>query len=301
MNKRIVLFFVLALLLLGAPFVGSASAKKLEISLGSHFGLGSWLSTEQSDYSRSWKALYLEGVEEFGSISHSLNNTVGGDISLTYYFIKNIGLRLQFDLNARQNCSEGKLSGFYQIEWWYHQYSSYEGNLLGQMAGNLSTLPISLNLIFIPKEMRPFRPYLTAGISYFFSKFKADSIRGFGYTWWVKDIEGWGYDQYVDYVGIPIKIDQSLNSWGANLGVGLNVSLNQRIGLAIEAIYFLGPKATVNWLYVTGTYSGTEIPKHQVVIDEDAIRLLNAEAPLPPLEIIRSYFKLGIALSFSLF
>jgi len=67
----------------------------------------------------------------------------------------------------------------------------------------------------------------------------------------------WVLTQYVDALPVGLRIpDTSWTAIGADLGAALNLMVNDRFALRIEARYFYCPTKTLTWNYVFGNYDG---------------------------------------------
>ena len=193
-------------------------------------------------------------------------------------------------LTAKINADESYSA--YAIAWtWTDGTGPFSQAEEWDVTGEYAVSPVSLNVIYKIPTKGMFTPTLSAGMTYFLGNVKIETTRGYGFTWKTGSV------QSVDYLDIPLRISDSIGSFGANAGAGLDVLLAPKIALNIEAVYFAGKTIEKSWQPIAGTYPGNIFPSNawqatQTYLDENA----NQDAPL---KIKTSFFRLFAGVKFS--
>jgi hypothetical protein len=251
-----ILFFTLTTsattgLFAAAP-ADDARGRKLELYLFGSFAFsrinGSTL------YSASWSANYLSEVDEQSEISMYPDLGLAAGASLAYFFSPSWGIQLRAGvLTARvENTS------IVRFHW---VWSSGDSGSLEQgydRLGHVTTLPLSLNLAVRTGSGR-IEGAFSGGLTLFRNTFRSDTIFGYGTTK-IESIfvdPNWVLTQYVDALPVGLRIPAT--SWtaiGADLGAALNLMVNDRLAIRLEARYFYCPTKTLTWDFVYGSYDG---------------------------------------------
>lgn len=261
---------------------------------GVRFGFvsGSFLG-DQSKYSLNWSEDLLSSVNENGTINTKIKNPLGVGVSFSYFISGGLGVQLKLDYNFTAEIKGEESQSTYTLAWsWTDGTGPYDRSKEWSVDGEFSVIPISLNFTYKVQGGGMIVPYISAGASYFFGNVKANTKRGLGITW-----EDAG-TQFIDYVDVPLKIDESISHFGFNVGGGLDLLLSSNLGFNVEAAYFLGKKSEQVWEPVSGTYSGNNFTDRSWIIDSATIELIRRE--VDPLEVNTSFFKVqaGIKLLF---
>lgn len=229
------------------PTRPAAAMGQSRIELGLVYGLGlGTQSSETSTYDRNVPVDYVLSHEEGqGTLSYTLKSLQGLGLSFGYYFPAGFGFQLRADVNFKQDISG---NGVFDMNWTWTDNTS--GNLHDAfpLTGEASLIPLSFDLVYRIPTGPVFRPYLGAGLTYFIGNFKVESQAGFPF-WFI--YSGW---QYVDYVAVPIKIDESLNSIGGNVAAGFDINVSSHLALTLGTIYFIGKEFSFDWTPATGSY-----------------------------------------------
>jgi len=261
---------------------GTSVGPKLEVGLAYGLGLGSPAS-ETSTYSRSVPPAYVLRRETGnGTMTHKLKGFQSVGFSLSYYFSGGFGIQLRVDFNFKQDISEG--SSDFASNWTWTDDTTGSRNATYALSGEMSLMPISLNLIYKIPASAMFQPYLSAGLSYLTGSFKADSTAGYPF-WYLTP----GF-QNIDYLAVPIAIDESLSGLGGNIGGGVDVYFSPTVAFNIGAIYFLGKEFSFNWSPAPGTYRG-ELHTGNSWLFPQALAT-DFQAVFTPVTIKTSFFKL---------
>jgi opacity protein-like surface antigen len=144
--------------------------------------------------------------------------------------------------------------------------------------------PISLNLIYKLQSGGMLAPYFSGGVSYFMGSAKVNSVRGVGITW---ESEG---SRFLDYLSVPLEIDESLSHLGFNLGAGLDILFSPGFGVNLDAAYFMGKSSDLTWQHAAGEYAGTYFPENSWTLDQDFVQLLDGQ--VSALDVNTSFFKI---------
>ncbi|MGB9005238.1 MAG: outer membrane beta-barrel protein, partial [Candidatus Aminicenantales bacterium] len=201
--------------------------------------------SKASAYSDSWSYGWIS-VDEGGQIQHKVNNPFGLGISFSYFFTNDLGLRLRADPNFGQNISNAQSHFSADYVW---GWGSDSDDVTWPVTGDLSVLPLSLDLVY-RFQAGFFAPYLNAGVSYFISKFKAETNIGWSNSWWRTYL----VEQAYDYLVLPVSIDESLNGVGFNFGAGFDFLLGPSLAITLDATYFLGQSVEAKWYMPPGQY-----------------------------------------------
>jgi hypothetical protein len=223
-----------------------------------------------SEYSYAWSSGSLKTVAEWGEIGHKFGSSFGAGLAVSYYLAGGLGLQLRYDhqLTAEINANESYSA--YAIAWnWTDGTGPYSLSEEWDVTGDYAVSPVSLSIIYKIPIKGMFAPTLSAGATYFVGNVKAETTRGYGFTW--QD----GSSQSLDYLDIPLRISESIGSFGWNAGAGLDVLLSPKIALNIEAVYFGGKTLEKSWHPIAGTYPGNIFPSNawqatQAYLDENA-------------------------------
>ncbi len=253
---------------------------------------GSFLN-DSSRYSETWSETLLENVTETGTLTHSVKSPMGLGLAFGYQLFGSMAIQLKVDYNFTTKIEGDDQLSTYRMTWsWTNGEGPYDRTKDWPVGGEVSVIPLSFNLLIKPSGGGMFAPYLSGGVSYMTASVKADSQRGWGYTW----IEG--DTQYIDYIDIPLSVDESISHVGFNIGGGLDLLFSPNFGLNLDACYYVGKKTQVTWQPRAGTYAGNLWPDSSVAVSQDNVEALAAQ--VSPLEVNTSFFKLqaGIKLLF---
>jgi outer membrane protein W len=257
--------------------------KKMEIFLGGGLGFGSFLSS-QSEYSYSWNYGWI-AVDEGGTIQHKAKNPLGPALSFSYFFMDSLGVRLRIDPGFNQKFTDGQSN--YRADYVWGWGSDFD-ELTWDVTGDFFVTPLSLDLVY-RFPVGSFTPYISAGVSYFISKFKAKTNIGWANCWF---IDAW--TEAYDYLILPVSIDKPLNGAGFNFGAGFDFRIGPNLAFAIDATYFLGKSMEAKWYmppgryYYTGwTHAYTDFDQHDSDLFAD---------DLDPVKIKTSFFKILIGI-----
>jgi opacity protein-like surface antigen len=245
---------------------------------------GSFLGST-SAYSESWSDGLLSSVGESGTISHEAANPLGLGLSFSYYFAGGLGLQVKLDYNFTVDLAAEGNGSTYRMSWsWTDGRGPFDVSEDWALDGDLSLTPISLNLVYRVQGGGRLVPYIGAGVSYFIGKVNVDTRRGWGFSW--EDSES----QYIDYIDVPVRIDESIGHLGFNLGGGVDLLFSRGFGLNLEAAYFVGKSLDLAWQHASGTFAGNIFPDSSWVFDQEIAEALNQQ--VDPLQVKTSFFKL---------
>jgi opacity protein-like surface antigen len=245
---------------------------------------------DSTSYSDSWNEGILKSVTESGTVTHKIDNPLGVGISFSYLFMGGLGIQARVDYNLTKKFIPEESLSDYTITWSWTSSGPYSIDETWPVTGEISVIPLSLNLIYKVQGGGIFVPYFSGGVSYFTGKLKANTYGGFGLTWTDST------SRYIDYLDIPVMIDASLSGIGFNVGGGIDLVLTPNIAISLEGIYFIGKTIEEYWAPVPGTYSGNNFPNVSWTIDQTFVDLIIEE--MPTLEIKTSFLKLQAGIKF---
>lgn len=251
--------------------------------------MGSFIP-DTSSYSDSWNESILKSVTESGTIVHKIDKPLGIGISFSYLFLGGLGIQARVDYNLSKRFIPEESSSDYTITWSWTNTGPYSKEKNWAATGEISVIPLSLNLIYKVRSGGFIVPYISGGVSYFTGKVNADTYRGYGFTWTDET------NRYIDYLDIPLVIDTSLSGIGFNAGGGLDLVFTPNIALSVEAVYFIGKTIEEFWNPVPGIYSGNNFPDVTWTVEQEFMESIIEE--VPPLEIKTSFLKLQAGIKF---
>ncbi len=268
---------------------GRTSPPRGELAL--RFGMSSGsLLNDFSAYSESWSSGLLASVSETGGIHHAIKNPLGIGIGFAYGISGGLGIQVKVDYNFTSKMTDDGFSN-YSMTWsWTDGDGPYDTSEEWPVTGELSVIPVSLNLLYKIQGGGLLVPYISGGATYFLGSVKASSKRGAGITW---DEEGL---QYIDYLDVPVQIDESISHLGFNVGGGLDLMFSANVGLNLDACYYLGKKTPLTWQHAGGTLPGNLFPNSSWALDQENIDALNQQ--ISPLEVNTSFIKLQAGIKF---
>ena len=265
-------------------YAGPAREKKGDFAIGLGYVSAS-LMNDASSYTVNWSDGLLTSVSERGEIMHKLEKKPYGlGLSFSYLITGGLGVQFRLDYNASAKLEPVEGGSTYRMDWSWEDGRSFDLTDAWNVDGELSVYPISANLIYKLQSGGMFVPYFSGGVSYFMGNAKASSTRGVGVTW-VAD-----GSQFLDYINVPLSIDESLSHLGFNLGAGLDVLFSPGFGVNVDAAYFIGKSSELIWQHPVGTYPGTYFPENSWSLDQDQVELLNGQ--VSSLEVNTSFFKI---------
>ena len=265
--------------------VRQAGIKKGEISVAAGYVSASFMN-EKSTYTDNWSDGLLVGVSERGEIAHKLEKKPYGlGFSFSYLIAGGLGIQLRLDYNFTANLEAMEGGSTYTMTWsWEDGRGPFDLTDAWNVSGELSVYPISANLIYKLQSGGSLVPYFSGGVSYFLGSVKAGSTRGVGITW---EAEG---SQFLDYLDVPLSIDESIGHIGFNLGAGLDFLFSPGFGVNLDAAYFVGKSIEQTWQHSAGTYYGNNFTDVSWTLDQENIELLNGQ--VSPLDVNTSFFKI---------
>jgi opacity protein-like surface antigen len=255
------------------------------------FVSGSFLPGSSS-YADSWSSGILTSVSESGTISHKIGSPLGLGVSISYLFMGGLGIQARLDYNFTKEFTPEESFSNYNITWSWTTSGPFSREKDWDTTGEISLIPLSLNLIYKVQGGGMIIPYFSAGVTYFTGSIKANTTRGYGFTW-----ESEGY-RYIDYIDIPLVVDVSIGEIGFNIGGGLDFLFSRNVALSVEGNYFIGKTIEASWTPVSGTYQGNNFPDNNWNVDAGLVESIVDE--VPPLDIKTSFFKIqgGIKIIF---
>jgi hypothetical protein len=258
-------------LLIGLTLIStSALAQKWTLSIGGAY-LGGFKIGE-AKYIREVPAGADSYVSIFdnGSISASPKMNMGASFGLMYSFSKNWGAALQV---GYMPATPIDMKMKYAFSWTFSttdNSDSYSLSKEGKDTGDISAIPVNLNVVWTLPLGRTTFFNISAGASFLFTKLRLYSGMGNGvsYSAVVDDLK-WkftgsaAYDKttktasWVDYYEIKLKSEEQKTSIGFNFYLDLEQKISNMLGIYLGAYYCSVSKADAAWgLVPQSAYEG---------------------------------------------
>ncbi|MGB7294028.1 MAG: hypothetical protein WBC70_00425 [Candidatus Aminicenantales bacterium] len=245
---------------------------------------------KSTSYSDDWSEGILESVTESGTISHEFKRPFGFTMSMSYLILGGLGLQLRADYNTTVKISDDQGS-HYNLAWsWTSDAGPFETEENWPVTGEFSLMPISLNLIYKIQGSGVFIPYISAGVTYFTGNVKISTTGAYAFSYVSGDY------RRIEYLSLPLRMDESLSGVGFNLNGGFDFRLMKNIALTVDAAYFIKSKIEKNWAVAPGTYPGNNFPEFSWIIDQEFADILSDA--LGTLSINPSFFKVAGGIKF---
>lgn len=226
---------------------------RFEVNLNTGFGLSGFKSTPT--YADNWSYSSLEYVQETTSIGLKGENAFSLKAGFTYFLTPKFGVQLGGGLFS----SNVPVTSDFAFNWkWKSGSSAYTRSRSWTSQGKLSTTPLFLNAVG-KFHVKFLDVAVSAGPALYFNSFEADSMVGFGTTYfhWVYYYPYYYYVQSIEAIGIPVQIPStSWSSFGGNLGLSLDFKVSPTIAIGLEGRYYLVPKKSIDWEWIPGSYDG---------------------------------------------
>jgi opacity protein-like surface antigen len=257
------------------------------------YGLGPSLS-ETSDYNFRWGPwILLQYAEDTGFIDHKVKNPMGFGASFSYLFFDGFGIEFRFDMFFKQSVIAEESISDYTMDWkWLvPPYGPYDYSESYDVTGEMSVMPISLNLIY-KFQSGSFAPYITAGGTFFLGKIVVDTFAGKSFSFLLGN-------QYIDNLIVPIYVDDSLSQFGFNAGAGVDIMITPSVAFHFGGTYFVGSNATFPWMADAGTISSSYFELDFDLTQDDVDDIMD-DLNILPLEVNLSFFQIlfGIKILF---
>lgn len=275
-----------------APAEASKKLPRFNLALMGGMISGTFVNAS-STYNDSWSDNLLDMVDETGHVQHELEKNFGFGASMSYFLFGGLGIQIRFDTNSKAEIETQEQGSTYMISWsWTSSTETFDIEEAWPVKGALTLAPISFNLIYKVQTTGMLAPYVNCGLSYFTGDFKADTTRGFGFSYME------GTFQRIEYLSLPMSMDVSLSGIGFNVGGGLDLQFSKSLALTIDAAYFVKSELKEYWKVSAGSYPGTNFSEVSWNINEELADILGKE--VPQLKLTPSFFKIqgGFKISF---
>jgi opacity protein-like surface antigen len=240
-------------------------------------------ANNSTSYSDDWSEGILERVTESGTISHEFKRPFGFTVSMSYFILGGLGFQLRADYNTKVKISDDQGSQYNMVWSWTSGAGPFEAEEIWPVTGEFSLMPISFNLIYRIQNSGVFIPYVSAGVTYFTGNVKISTRGAYAFSYVSGDY------RRIEYLSLPLGIDESLSGVGFNLNGGFDFRLMKNMALTVDAAYFIKSKTDKNWTVAPGTYPGNNFPELSWMIDQELAEILSDA--LVPLSINPSFFK----------
>lgn len=259
-------------------------------SLGIRFGMaaGSYMG-ERSSYGGTWSYSSLTDVQQSGVLLHKVKSPLGFGICFSHIFLKGLGIQVKMDYNFKQDLASDENLSSFNLTWYRSTSGPYVRDKDWPINGEFSLMPLSLNAIYKLQTQGMLKPYFSAGVSYFIGSAKIDTYGGFAFP-----------DSYgtlrLEFIDIPLEIDESLSSLGFNLGGGFDLKIMENIAFNLDACYYIGKTFEVEWTVVPGSYTSNFSSSYVWSVGQALADELAQE--INSLELKTSFFKIQVGVKF---
>lgn len=246
------------------------------------FASGSFMSNSSS-YGGSWSYGSLTEVQQSGFVQHELKSPLGIGVSFSHIFFNGLGIQVKMDYNLKQDLAIDENISSFDLSWYWPTSGPFTRDKSWAVNGEFSLMPLSLNAIYFVQTQGMIVPYISAGISYFLGSAKVDTYGGFSFPDYSDKLR-------LEFIDIPIKIDESLSSLGFNLGGGLDLKFVKNIAVNLDACYYIGKTLDAAWTVVPGTYTSNLNPIYSWIVTQALADELAGE--INSVELKTSFFKI---------
>jgi len=288
-------------LVLGIAASGLAqNLPRFELSF--HYGGMTRNLDSAGSYNYDWTGT-LYSLDQLGSFSrfHITSEGgagLGGGLSLFLTPSLGIGFNAAYYRTSVLMMSESDM-------WWswidsgtYFAYDAVLDEPLWMGAdGDLRTIPLSLNFI-VRFGAKHLLGYFSGGPTLYINRFFVDSeiVYALVSTTW----NGFYYQQAVDVIRVPMKIDQRWTSFGFNIGGGLTVWVVPAFGLFCDIRFYSCGQRQFDWEFVTGEYDGL-FGNLIYDFDQQDIDAIYEDGRIkPPVSIDPSFLQIGVGVKIKL-
>jgi len=260
-------------------------------------GAGAYDFNDMSQMSRSWSTPGYSTIGELGTISleQKAQPTVG--FFLAGYFAPKWGIRIEADALVKRIFTQGGSSS-YAASWEYNfspapRYNS--ASAIWPLSGDFQTTVLSMDLVYRFSVLSPLEAFLMAGPSYFRGQFHARTTSAIFYVW-QDGIVGGG-----DWFPVDISLGKTLEGIGLNAGFGLSLRLWKGVKLGVEVVDYMGPKATVDWTLLPGSYtSASQSSAYVWNLTQAAADAIDFPARMSGVDLSLSFVRLSAGLKIEL-
>jgi len=150
-------------------------------------------------------------------------------------------MKTTFDINNSFN---------WNWEWWDGDRGSIDAKTWAN-SGTVSSIPISLNIIYRALSTDKMKINLFAGPTIFLTAVELDGNGG--YADGPLLYEG---SYYIDWYDIPLEVSTSESLIGGNGGIEIEYMFSESMNLYISATYYFAGELNLNWAVKSGQYTG---------------------------------------------
>lgn len=294
MKKLAILSLLVLALTIGAA---AQNLPRFEVNIFGGYGLKN--VDLAGDYFFKWKSYWLTDIQESSTFEATSKGGMFFGGGFAYYFHPNIGVGLSFAYfkTAVESMTSSDLYWKWNDGRNYHAYPAVLKEPLEFMGTDnyFQAMPISFSLIGRFGQGR-LQGYVQAGPTLFLNKAFLESEIVYGLTY---VIPSWGY-QSIDGIMVPMDLNQSWNSFGANFAGGMTFWLSPSIGITLDARYFFSGKKEFGWDFFLGEYEGF-FGNIDYDFDDTDVDGINEEGSLSFITINPSFFQFGIGFKIRLY
>ena len=210
---------------------------------------------DDATFSRVPTYSYMNTIRDNGTLTSALkSSTFGGEFGLGYFFSDKLGIGLSANYFPSRTID---ITSSYVFTWKFNSSSSLQTDSnTWSSSGTMSSMPISLNLLFrLALSAKSFL-ILQAGPSLFLTNTSMTAKTGYGVAQQSSFII-YPYiytTTYVDWYPLNIANNLKKTIVGFNAGVQFEQKISPSIGLLLSGRYYSAPAQSTNWVLVPDTY-----------------------------------------------
>ncbi len=204
-----------------------------------------------SDFSLNTFFTDSEDIVSFNETNRSIFSSSAGfgfNAGISFFFNYKMGLgvnasfmKTTFDITNSFN---------WNWEWWDSDQGSINAkNWMN--TGSVTSIPISVNLIFRAVSTENFKVNFFAGPTLFLTKVELDGNGGYA--------DGpllYNGSYYIDWYDIPLEVNASESVFGGNGGIEIEYMFSESMNIYFSANYYFAGELDLNWMVKPGQYTG---------------------------------------------
>ncbi len=241
-------------------FIGTNFLRAQELMLFVKGNYSGSFSLEDSSYARSPNYSFVNSADN-GTITHEIPSSFGGcTFGVGYFFNRHFGVSVSMGFLSKLPVD---LASDYTFTWQFPGKSQYSESSTWTSSGDISVMPINLNLIYSYYFLEKTLINLTAGASLFLTKIKFVSNMGYGvggqhiYYRFVNPNWEKASVSVVDFYELWVRNMQKEAIFGANVGLDIEQRFSRTFSAFAGFWYYAAPKKAYAWeLIPVSEYEG---------------------------------------------
>ncbi len=189
----------------------------------------------------------IVSFDETNVSAFNTKSNFGFNAGVSYFFNYKIGIGL--NASFIKTSVDVRNSFDWSWKWWDGEKADIKTKYWKDN-GTITTIPVSINLIFRVVSTDKVKVNLFAGPTLFLNSVKLDGNGGYADGPILHD-----KDYIVDWYDIPLKVSSSTTMFGGNGGFEIEYMLSETMNIFLSATYYYANKLTLNWKVKTGQYT----------------------------------------------